>query len=69
VYSSAYITRFFLEDYTDIVVRSPFQVVQMTSRFPVDVSEAVQEQLAALYPGRRNFSHNGLLLVLVRGLA
>ncbi|MGF1615048.1 MAG: methyltransferase domain-containing protein [Gammaproteobacteria bacterium] len=69
VYSSPHITRFFLEDYMDMVVRSPFQAVHMTPMFPVDVPELVQGQLSVRYPGRRNFSHNGLLLVLVRDLA
>lgn len=66
VYSSPHITRFFLEDYMEMVSCSPFAVIQMDPVFPVMVPEVIQRQLATRYPGRSNFSHDGLLLVLER---
>lgn len=69
VYSSPHINRFFLDDYLEIVSRSGFGILQATPVFEMQVPESVQQQLEARYPGRRDFGHNGLLLVLEqRGL-
>ncbi len=66
VYSSPHINRFFLDDYVEMIARSPLTVLQMIPQFPMAVPEDVQTQLAARNPGRNNFSHSGLLLVLER---
>ena len=66
VYSSPHINRFFQEDYLEIVSRSGFHVHQSTPVFDLQVPEQVQEQLQHRYPGRSNFGHSGLLLVLER---
>lgn len=66
VYSSNHINRFFLDDFVEIVGRSDFKVVQATPVFPVPVPADVQAKLETLYAGRKNFSNDGLLLVLER---
>ncbi|MBJ6727761.1 methyltransferase domain-containing protein [Geomesophilobacter sediminis] len=64
VYSSPHINRFFLDDYREIVARSSFTTLQCTPMFPVNMQPPVQERLEAMYPGRKNFDHSSLLLVL-----
>lgn len=66
VYSSNHINRFFLEDFLEIVGRSDFKIVEATPVFPVAVPAGVQAQLESQYAGRKDFSHDGLLLVLER---
>ena len=66
VYSSNHLNRFFLEDFLAIVRRSEFSVVQTTPIFPVPVPPETQARLEMLHPGRTDFSHDGLLLVLER---
>lgn len=68
VYNSPHINRFFLDDYLAMVARSGLKVVQASPIFEVAVPEAVQQQLAQRYPGRSDFGHNGLLLVLERAV-
>lgn len=63
VYSSPHINRFFLEDYFNIVNRSPFAIEKMTPMFQMPIPDAVQKALAVRYPGK-DFSCSGLLLVL-----
>lgn len=63
VHASPHINRFFLEDYLNIVARSPFVIEQMTPMFQIAIPAAVQNALTARYPGK-NFSYSGLLLVL-----
>jgi SAM-dependent methyltransferase len=66
VYSSNHLNRFFLEDFLQIVRRSDFKVVEVTPVFPRPVPPAIQARLEQLHPGRSDFSHNGVLLVLER---
>lgn len=66
VYTSNHINRFFLEDYLAIVARSDFKVEQATPIFPAQVPAEVQARLETLHPSRKDFSHDGLLLVLSR---
>jgi SAM-dependent methyltransferase len=66
VYSSNHINRFFLDDFIEIVRRSDFTVSQATPMFPVEVDPATQARLETLHPGRKNFSNDGLLLVMER---
>ncbi|MFT3856688.1 MAG: class I SAM-dependent methyltransferase [Aquabacterium sp.] len=66
VYNSNHINRFFLEDFVEMIGRSPFKPVQVSPMFPMNVPAEIQSRLEAMYPGRKNFSHNGLLVVLER---
>ncbi|MGQ0597781.1 MAG: class I SAM-dependent methyltransferase [Aquabacterium sp.] len=66
VYQSNHINRFFLDDFLDIVARSRFKPVQVSPMFPMPVPADVQARLSAMYPGRKDFSNDGLLLVLER---
>jgi SAM-dependent methyltransferase len=66
VYHSPSINRLFTEDYADYVQASPFKVLHMEGVFPVDLPAETAAALTALYPGRRHFNNNGLLLVLER---
>lgn len=66
VYSSNHINRFFLDDFVEIVRRSEFKVVQASPIFPRPVPAEIQARLEAMYPGRKDFGSNGLLLVLER---
>ena len=66
VHASNHLNRFFLEDFLAIVRRSEFSVVQTTPIFPVPVPPETQARLETLHPGRTDFSHDGLLLVLER---
>jgi hypothetical protein len=59
----------FLDDHLQIVERSPLRVLQASRLFPRPVPPEVQHRLEAMYPGRRDFGHNGLLLVLERPAA
>lgn len=66
VYSSNHINRFFLDDFVEMIARSPFKPVQVAPMFQVTVPAEIQARLTAMYPGRSNFSHDGLLVVLER---
>ena len=68
VYNSGHINRMFLDDHLEIVDRSPLRILQVSRLFPRPVPPQVQHRLESMYPGRRDFSHNGLLLVLERQL-
>jgi SAM-dependent methyltransferase len=69
VHNSGHINRMFLDDHLQIVERSPLRVLQASRLFPRPVPPEVQQRLEAMYPGRRDFGHNGLLLVLERPAA
>lgn len=69
VYSSPHINRYFLDDYLEIVQRSGLGVIQATPVFEVQVPDIVQQQLQLRYPGRKDFGHNGLLLLLERSVS
>jgi hypothetical protein len=64
VYHSPSINRLFTEDYADYVQASPFKIVRLDGVFPVDVPADTAAALATLFPGRRHFNNNGILLVL-----
>lgn len=69
VYNSGHINRMFLEDHIEIVERSPLRILQVSRLFPRPVPPQVQQRLERMYPGRQDFSHNDLLLVLERPLS
>lgn len=64
VYHSPSINRLFTEDYADYVGRSPFHIVHLNGVFPVDIPADTAAALTTLFPGRRHFNNNGLLMVL-----
>ena len=64
IYQAHHINRLFTEDYVDLVRQSPFVVERMEGTFIRKAPEAVQAELERLYPGRQQFSNNGLRLVL-----
>jgi hypothetical protein len=66
VYSSPHINRFFLDDYLEMIARSDFKVVQANPVFETEVPAMVCTHLQARYPGRTDFGHSGLLLLLER---
>ncbi len=66
VYYSPHISRFFLDDYLEVVTRSGFNVLRTNPLFELEVPVEVQSILEKRYPGRTNFGHSGLLFVLER---
>jgi len=66
VHCSPHINRMFLEDYLDIVARSPLRVMQVTRVWPCSVPSEIQLRLESAHPSLKDFSHNGLLVVLER---
>ncbi len=68
VYNSPHINRFFCEDYINFVKESDFSIIRAELTFNVKVNPAVQKRLENLYPGRKYFSNNGLLLLLEKSL-
>ena len=66
VYSSPHISRFFLDDYVEFVARSGFIPRVVTPIYQTPPPPQIQALLQSRYPGRTDFTHNGLLLVLER---
>lgn len=64
LYHSPHINRFFADDYLDMAKKSGFIIEQAKPIFEMAVPELVQKQLQAQYPGRTDFGHSGILLVL-----
>lgn len=64
VYSSPHINRFFLDDYLEMARRSSFKVLEMTPIFPATIDPGLQLKLETMYPGRTNFDHSSLMMVL-----
>lgn len=66
VHHSPHISRHFLDDYREIVARCSLRPLVVQPVFEQPVPAALHARLTALWPGRRDFSHAGLLLVLER---
>lgn len=66
VYTSPHINRFFLEDYIEIVRRSPFTIKIAASQWRAPVPEAIQSELKKQHPCHTDFSSLGALFVLER---
>lgn len=68
VYHSPHINRLFTEDYISFFRKSPFTVEKIHLTFPLqlpaELLEKAQKTLENLYPGRRYFLNNGILVVL-----
>jgi SAM-dependent methyltransferase len=68
VYHSPHINRLFTEDYITFFHKSSFVVEKMLLTFPfqgpAELLEKAQKTLEGLYPGRRHFLNNGILVVL-----
>ena len=69
VYSSPHISRFFLDDYIEFVMRSGFiqHCIIPICHTPPPPPPQIQALLQERYPGRTDFVNGGLLLVLERG--
>ncbi|MDM3859421.1 MAG: glycosyltransferase [Aphanizomenon gracile PMC644.10] len=64
VYNSQHINRFFTEDYLDFLTQSSFKIKKFDLIGLCEVPEEIQQKLEILYPGRKNFSNNGIIAVL-----
>lgn len=66
VYHSPHINRLFTEDYIEYCQASAFNVIRCEGVFPLAPPPEVQRGLEHLYPGRTQFSNNGMLIILER---
>jgi SAM-dependent methyltransferase len=66
VYHSPHINRLFIEDYAMYVEASPFKVDEMMGIFEATPPERLKQELLRQYPGRQNFTSNGILMALTR---
>ncbi|MBD2597856.1 methyltransferase domain-containing protein [Nostoc spongiaeforme FACHB-130] len=64
VYNSGHINRFFTEDYLDFINQSSFTIKRFDPIGLCSIPEEIQQQLETLYPGRKYFANNGILVVL-----
>ncbi len=64
IFHNQHINRLFTEDYIDYVKGSPFDVEQLNLTFPAKIPEHIQKVLELRYPGKKNFSNNGIMMVL-----
>ena len=64
IYQAQNINRLYTEDYVNFVRQSPFLIERMEGTFLTPVPKTVQADLERLYPGRQQFSNNGLRLIL-----
>jgi SAM-dependent methyltransferase len=69
VHHSGHINRLFLDDHLQIAERCPLRMLLASRLFPRPVPPQVQQRLEVMFPGCRDFCHNGLLLVLERPAA
>lgn len=61
---SPHINRLFIEDYIDFVNQTEFEINQVKPIFFIEIPINIQQQLQKLYSGRKDFTHEGLLLIL-----
>ncbi len=64
IYNNARINRLFSEDYAGFSELSPFVVKSIQGIYNVEVPPQIQKKLETMYPGRKLFSNNGLLIFL-----
>ncbi|MFP4415762.1 MAG: class I SAM-dependent methyltransferase [Chitinispirillaceae bacterium] len=64
VYNSTHINRFFVEDYIRFFSLSPFTVETCNLTFPASMPPGVQKRLQELFPGKKHFAYNGILVIL-----
>jgi glycosyltransferase involved in cell wall biosynthesis/SAM-dependent methyltransferase len=64
VYNSPHINRFFTEDYVGFINQSSFIVKRLEPVGQIQIQKNTQENLEKLYPGRTQFTNNGILAVL-----
>ncbi|MGD1699422.1 glycosyltransferase [Dapis sp. BLCC M229] len=64
VYNSPHINRYFTEDYLEFIKASKFSSKQVELIFENSIDEKTKGNLEILYPGRKKFQNNGLLVVL-----
>jgi sulfatase maturation enzyme AslB (radical SAM superfamily) len=66
VYHSPHINRLFTEDYIRFINDSRLEQKEVTGIFPSPIKPEIQRRLEELYPGRKHFANNGLMVVLER---
>ncbi len=66
VYHSSHINRLFTEDYVAFINSSPFHQGEVIGIFPASPKPEIQARLEQLYPGRKHFTNNGLMVILQR---
>jgi SAM-dependent methyltransferase len=64
IYHNQHINRLFTENYVEYVQQSPFRIEQLIPTFQAKIPENIQKSLELRYPGKKNFSNNGLLMIL-----
>lgn len=64
VYQSNHINRFFTEDYLDAIEQSLFSINRLELTFASPINPAIEQKLKLMYPGKKEFANNGILLVL-----
>ncbi|HEY9619570.1 MAG TPA: methyltransferase domain-containing protein [Crinalium sp.] len=64
VYYHPSINRLFTEDYLNYVKQTPFTIKHFEPVYHREISPEIQQQLEALYPGRKSFTNNGIVMVL-----
>jgi len=64
VYTSSHINRFFLEDYMEIVRRSPFTIKIAAAQWQAPVPEEILAKLKQRHPYYNDFSSLGVIFVL-----
>lgn len=64
IYSASHINRYFLEDYLQFIKQSSFKVDRIDHIYPVQARESQIKHLQVLYPGRKDFLSNGLMIIL-----
>ena len=67
-YNSDHINRFFIEDYLEFIQMSPFDFSLVNRIFSKPPVSLIQQQLEQLHPGRKDFSSNGLMIILTKKL-
>ena len=66
VYNSPHINRFFTEDYVELINQSSFIVKRLEPIGQIPIEKNTQTTLEKLYPGRTQFTNNGILAILER---
>ena len=64
VYNSPHINRFFTEDYVEFINQSSFIVKRLEPIGQIPIEKNTQSTLEKLYPGRTQFTNNGILAIL-----
>ena len=56
--------RFFTEDYLNFFQQSLFKIKQCNLTYQSNIEPKIQKKLETLYPGRKNFANNGIMVIM-----